>query len=61
LKFTEWIKLYLSQDFEEAIKVFNICMQEWDIPSNTYYKRSKVFLNEPPIETWDWVWNHDEK
>jgi adenylate cyclase len=29
LKFTQWIRLYLSQDFEAAVKIFNICMQEW--------------------------------
>jgi adenylate cyclase len=61
LKFTQWIKLYLSQDFEAAVKIFNICMQEWDIPSSVYYERSKVFLDEKPMNNWDWVWNHDEK
>lgn len=61
LKFTQWIKLYLSKDFEEAVKVFNVCMQEWDIPSITYYERSKIFLDKAPDNNWDWVWNHDEK
>jgi adenylate cyclase len=61
LKFTQWIKLYLNKDFEKAVKIFNICMQEWDIPSITYYERAKVFLDTPPIWEWDWVWNHDEK
>lgn len=62
LKFTQWIKLYLAQDFEWALKIFNSCMQEWDDkPSETYYERSKIFLDEPPLQGWDWVWNHNEK
>lgn len=61
LKFTQWIKCYLSQDFEEAVKIFNACMQDWDIPSKTYYERSKEFLDTPPKGIWEWIWNHDEK
>jgi len=62
LKFTQGIKLYLSQDFDAALKIFNSCMQEsGDKPSETYYERSKIFLDELPSSDWDWVWNHDEK
>lgn len=61
LEFTKAIKLYLSQEFEEAAKIFDKCIEKWDAPSKTYYERCQLYKNNLPWDKWDWVWNHDSK
>lgn len=61
LEYTQAIKLYLAQDFEKAKKIFKKCSDLGDEPSETYYQRCRKFIYEWTPDSWDWVWNFDEK
>ena len=61
-------KLYLSQDWDNAIKEFQICDKLEDMsndrhtnPSRTYIKICSEFKATPPGENWDGIYTFKQK
>jgi adenylate cyclase len=59
--FEFWLKLYMNWDFKEALDIFEKLETNWDLPSNSFVKRCKNFINNPPLNSWDGTWRYDEK
>lgn len=59
--FDNAMKLYLSRDFEWALKIFTNLSKSGDAPSTTFIWRCKTYIDNPPPTDWDQVWRHLEK
>jgi adenylate cyclase len=60
-KFSEAIELYKIRNFTSAMIIFEKLVQLWDKPSETYLARCKVLIKKKLKETWDWVWEFEDK
>lgn len=60
-EFDKAIELYISRNFEKALEIFTKLSEIWDKPSVTYKNRCALYLENPPLESWDLVWTMNEK
>ena len=56
-----WKFSLVKQDFLKAKETFDKLSLLWDSPSKTYTKRCEMYLKSQIDDSWDWVWNLDEK
>ncbi len=59
--FEEALEFYFKKDFEKAIELFEKSERLLDKPSTIFIFRCKYFLKNPPVSSWDWVWQMKEK
>lgn len=57
--FAEGLKLYRNRQFSEAKAKFETLKN--DAPSLVFVKRCEVFIQSPPEDHWDGVWNFEVK
>ncbi len=62
-RFHEGLRLYRARDFGGATACFDeaIALRGDDPPSRMYLERCRIFLEEPPDESWDGVWHMKDK
>lgn len=60
-EFDKAIELYISRNFDKALEIFKQLSEIWDKPSATYKNRCALYLENPPLESWDLVWTMNEK
>ncbi len=63
LKFAEGFKLYHNKNFDEALKAFSQVLNTNpdDIPTQLYVERCQDYLQSPPPENWDGVYEFKTK
>lgn len=60
-KFEKAIDLYLNKNFKEALEIFSILYSQGDNACLTYINRCEMYLINPPLENWNWIWQMKEK
>lgn len=61
LDFQKALELYTKKSFKEAWMYFSRLAKSWDWPSKTYKERCDFYIQNPPEENWDGVWELREK
>jgi adenylate cyclase len=62
-RFETALTLYRSREWDKARSAFNAVLgvESEDKPSKIYLERCEYFLQNPPAESWDGVFNRAEK
>jgi adenylate cyclase len=60
-RFEEALALYRAREFTAALAIFEELAAKGDGPAGTYVERCKLFVTDPPPDSWDGVWRMKEK
>ena len=55
------MNFYLQKDFNNAKNIFLELSKLHDEPSKVYLERCEKYLQNPPDENWDGIYNLNEK
>jgi hypothetical protein len=52
---------YLQRKFDDAREMFDMLAALWDNPSKVYMERCDSYIENPPKEDWDFVYDMKTK